>query len=126
MAPTPRIEAVARALLPVYGPVVHDSDVMGYSAPRVEAVATVAVAALDAYDREHAPASRDAKWIAHHDGHLREQIARDIEAEAWFHSAVVGETSDAPGTADPVQVGRDSGIQIAYRVAARIARGGAL
>jgi len=53
---------------------------------------------------------------------LRERLAAAIEARAWQHAQVVGDTQDAPATNNPEQRGRDHGIQIAYLEAARIVR----
>ncbi len=66
---------------------------------------------------ERATAALDA-----HDGDLRERLAGAVEARARDHAYVVGETADAPATNNPLQRGRDEGIQIAYRECARLIR----
>ena len=50
---------------------------------------------------------------------IREQIAQQIDREAYTHSLVVGESPSD----QPEQVGRDHGIALGLRTAARIARG---
>ncbi len=44
--------------------------------------ARIAVEALDRYDADNSPASRDAKWIRFHDADLGERIAQAID-QAW-------------------------------------------
>ena len=75
MTADPRVEAVAEALRSCYR-----ADEPFTPA----ALAPIAVAALDAYDRETAPVSRDHKWLDFHhaawEADLRERIAQEIEA----------------------------------------------
>ena len=74
MTADPRVEAVAEALS------CYRADEPFTPA----ALAPIAVAALDAYDRETAPVSRDHKWLDFHhaawEADLRERIAQEIEA----------------------------------------------
>ena len=110
MTDDPRVEAVAEALRRRYR-----ADEPFTPA----ALAPIAVAALDAYDRETAPVSRDHKWLDFHhaawEADLRERIAREIEAMADEYrthdeiDSMQGEVKDQLHAAVRIARGTDPG-----------------
>ena len=108
MSGDPRVEAVASALRDTVCSCEHREDELAFLGC-ADCDAEVAVAALDAYDRERAPASRDAKWISFHKSDLRDHIARDILAAA----ALIREHRDA----DDYRNAYLDGLTLAARIA---------
>lgn len=68
-SPADAVKAAAEALAVAYGPVVQDSDAMGYPAPRVEALAAAAVDAAAPH------------LLAAHEAEVRAKVA--AEQAAW-------------------------------------------